>query len=284
MSFFASSFLHGKKSSLGVLGVLAVTSGRSFELVSMSHMTHEVCIRGNVHYNVQRKLEKGRSDMYISVAETRGRLADLLKNLEQGPVTITRRGHPVGVLVEPETYERLRRVEAYLAMLKTFREPERARCHGIRDIRSLSHRVGCAAVIVIDASALLCGFLPDEAQPGAQALIRDHALGRLALCAPTLLSYEVTNAVLVAERRGRISREEAGQIVDAVVRLGIEEDAVGADAMLRFAHEYGRSAYDAAYLALASANGEELITGDRRLFNAVRDRLAWVRWVGDWGA
>ena len=56
--------------------------------------------------------------MYISVAETRGRLADLLKRLDEGPVTITRRGRPVGVIVEPETYERLRRVEAYLEMLK----------------------------------------------------------------------------------------------------------------------------------------------------------------------
>ena len=56
--------------------------------------------------------------MYTSVAETRGRLADLLKHLDEGPVTITRRGRPVGVIIEPETYERLRRVEAYLQMLK----------------------------------------------------------------------------------------------------------------------------------------------------------------------
>jgi prevent-host-death family protein len=56
--------------------------------------------------------------MYISIAETRGRLADLLGNLEDGPVTITRRGHPVGVIILPETYERLRRVEAYLLMLR----------------------------------------------------------------------------------------------------------------------------------------------------------------------
>jgi prevent-host-death family protein len=56
--------------------------------------------------------------MYTSVAETRGRLADLLKRPDEGPVTITRRGRPVGVIIKPETYERLRRVEAYLQMLK----------------------------------------------------------------------------------------------------------------------------------------------------------------------
>jgi predicted nucleic acid-binding protein len=140
-------------------------------------------------------------------------------------------------------------------------------------------------MIVVDASALLSALLPDEAQPGAQALIRDHALGRIALRATSLMRYEVCNAVLVAERRGRINHAEAEQIVSALEALGVEGvDLVSAGAILELAREHRRSAYDAAYLALASSNGEELITGDRRLFNAVRDRLDWVRWVGDWGS
>jgi predicted nucleic acid-binding protein len=139
-------------------------------------------------------------------------------------------------------------------------------------------------MIVVDASALLCGFLPDEAQPGAQALIRDHALGRIALHAPALMRYEVCNAALTAERRGRISQTEADQIIAMLDALGITEASVGALAMLILAREHGRSAYDAAYLALAQANGEQFVTGDRRMFNAVHDRLDWVLWVGDWEA
>ncbi len=46
------------------------------------------------------------------------------------------------------------------------------------------------------------------------------------------------------------------------------------------AHRFDRSAYDAAYLALAEARGETLITGDLRMYNAVRDHLDWVRWIG----
>jgi len=34
--------------------------------------------------------------------------------------------------------------------------------------------------------------------------------------------------------------------------------------------------YDAHYLALAERLGIEFLTGDRRLFNAVRSRLPWV--------
>ena len=41
-------------------------------------------------------------------------------------------------------------------------------------------------------------------------------MGRVALVAPTLLLYEVTNAVVQARRRGRISDEQAGKILNLV--------------------------------------------------------------------
>jgi prevent-host-death family protein len=56
--------------------------------------------------------------MYISVAEAHNRLSRWLKRLDEGPITITRRGKPVGVLIAPEEYEELRRVQAYLQMLR----------------------------------------------------------------------------------------------------------------------------------------------------------------------
>jgi predicted nucleic acid-binding protein len=50
--------------------------------------------------------------------------------------------------------------------------------------------------------------------------------------------------------------------------------------MLPLARRFVRSAYNAAYLALAEKNGEPLITGDERLFNAVHAELGWVVWIG----
>jgi PHD/YefM family antitoxin component YafN of YafNO toxin-antitoxin module len=41
-----------------------------------------------------------------------------LKKVPERPITITRRGKPVGVLISPEEYERLRQVQAYLEMLQ----------------------------------------------------------------------------------------------------------------------------------------------------------------------
>ena len=58
------------------------------------------------------------NQMSISVAEAHNRLSRWLNRVENGPITITRRGKPVGVIVSPEEYERLRQVQAYLQMLR----------------------------------------------------------------------------------------------------------------------------------------------------------------------
>ncbi len=45
--------------------------------------------------------------------------------------------------------------------------------------------------------------------------------------------------------------------------------------------EHERTAYDAAYSALAPREGL-LITGDKRLYNVVNGELLWIRWIGDY--
>ena len=49
----------------------------------------------------------------VPIAEAHNRLSALLKKVQHGPITLTRRGKPVGVLLSPEEYERLRQFEAY---------------------------------------------------------------------------------------------------------------------------------------------------------------------------
>ena len=135
--------------------------------------------------------------------------------------------------------------------------------------------------MIVDASVILRAFFPDEQQAQAQALVRDHISGHIELAAPTLLSYELANGVWQAERRGRISAEEGAAILTAFEDLGIALQPVAWPDVLALARQFDRTAYDAAYLALAQALGQELITGDRRLFNAVRQHLDWVRWIGE---
>lgn len=55
--------------------------------------------------------------MHISVSEAHSRLSHWLDEIKDKPVTITRRGEPVGVIVSPQEYEHLSQVKAYLQML-----------------------------------------------------------------------------------------------------------------------------------------------------------------------
>ncbi|MBN1954997.1 MAG: type II toxin-antitoxin system VapC family toxin [Anaerolineae bacterium] len=137
--------------------------------------------------------------------------------------------------------------------------------------------------MIIDASVVLRAYFPDEEQVEAQELIRDHVAGRVDLVAPTLILYELINSVRQAERRERITTQEGESILESFERLGIKLEAVEWKETLVLAREFDRSGYDAAYLALAKARGEKLITGDQRLYNAVRDHLDWVEYIGENG-
>ncbi len=55
--------------------------------------------------------------MDISIADAHNRLSALLKQVEKGPISITRRGKTVGVLISPAEYENLRQAKAYIQML-----------------------------------------------------------------------------------------------------------------------------------------------------------------------
>jgi len=59
--------------------------------------------------------------MLITITEAHNRLSHWLKKIPDRPITITHRGKPVGVLLSPLEYERLRQVQAYLEMLRLSR-------------------------------------------------------------------------------------------------------------------------------------------------------------------
>ncbi len=56
--------------------------------------------------------------MDISIAEAHNRLSYWLRKVQDGqPIRITNRGKPVGVIMDPDEYDKLRQVQAYLQML-----------------------------------------------------------------------------------------------------------------------------------------------------------------------
>jgi predicted nucleic acid-binding protein len=139
--------------------------------------------------------------------------------------------------------------------------------------------------VVVDASVALKWRLRDEeATAQADALLDDFLGGRLKLSAPSLLDYELANALVVAVRRGRLQESAAGFALSgyreySIIRFSFEQIE---QLTFELATRYGRSAYDGAYLALARSLGVWFFTGDKRLYNSVGTELPWVKWIGDY--
>ncbi|MDZ4165860.1 MAG: type II toxin-antitoxin system VapC family toxin [Smithellaceae bacterium] len=136
---------------------------------------------------------------------------------------------------------------------------------------------------VVDASAILKWYLLDE-EHGAQAmaLLEQCTAGELEILAPSLLTYELMNGLVIAGRRARLDQNTISLSFRGFMNLGIRfyECSFFADKMLQYCLLYGSSAYDSSYLALAEQEGVDLITADEKLFNAVQKELPWVRWIG----
>lgn len=80
---------------------------------------------------------------------------------------------------------------------------------------------------------------------------------------------EVTNGLLVAERRGRIEAGDAARAVALLLALPIAVDPVARRRAFESVHRLGRthglSAYDAAYLEVAVRHGVPIATLDTEL-------------------
>jgi predicted nucleic acid-binding protein len=122
-------------------------------------------------------------------------------------------------------------------------------------------------VFVLDCSVTMAWLFDDEDDLRAAA-VRDSLDADMALV-PAIWPLEVANALVVAERRQRVSRAEALRFLEVLRQLPIDVGAVpslaAVEGALQIAHETGLSVYDAAYLDLAATQGLPLATLDRRL-------------------
>jgi predicted nucleic acid-binding protein len=123
---------------------------------------------------------------------------------------------------------------------------------------------------VLDSSVALAWLLPDEGGDAVDALAdrleQDFAL------VPAIWSLEVGNALLIAQRRGRIKDEELDGLIAALTVLPIEIDpdasGPGLSAILDLARRLGLTSYDAAYVELAQRRALSLATLDGKLREA----------------
>jgi len=112
-------------------------------------------------------------------------------------------------------------------------------------------------------------YFPDETKPAAEAARRQFATTGAAV--PALWWFEVRNALIVGERRGRIDVTETTEILAQLAALPIHIDREpDGHAIITLARAHRLTFYDAAYLELARRLDAPLATLDRQLAAAAR--------------
>jgi predicted nucleic acid-binding protein len=119
--------------------------------------------------------------------------------------------------------------------------------------------------LVLDTSISLSWFFPDE-----RTAFTDTALDLAAseeCWVPAIWRLEFPNALLVAERKRRLTRAERLQVLEEASRLKLRVDPMVHDLrrISALAERHDLSAYDATYLELAARLGAPLVTLDRGL-------------------
>jgi predicted nucleic acid-binding protein len=120
---------------------------------------------------------------------------------------------------------------------------------------------------VLDCSVTMGWVLEDEKTDYTEAVLDSLAENRAIV--PSLWELEVSNVLIVAERRGRITQAQTTHALSLLSSLPILVDPLVPKRMLAtvpaLTREHQLSAYDAAYLELALREGAAIATLDQKL-------------------
>ncbi len=141
--------------------------------------------------------------------------------------------------------------------------------------------------VVVDTSVVVKWILDEPDSKIALALLTEWTDKELDILAPALLAYEITNVLYQRVRRDEMSLAKAKQALAKVIlselELDFSQDPALSTQAMELAHRFNLPAtYDAHYLALAEREGCELWTADKRMWNTIRGKLTWVRWMEDY--
>jgi predicted nucleic acid-binding protein len=120
---------------------------------------------------------------------------------------------------------------------------------------------------VLDASVAAAWVLSDEQSDLADAMLTRTSLNGAIV--PPIWWYEIRNILVIAERRKRISAEDADEFLTKLPKLSIQVNSFGdGNEILKLARLHQLSVYDAAYVELASRERLPLATLDEKLASA----------------
>lgn len=136
--------------------------------------------------------------------------------------------------------------------------------------------------LVIDSGILLKAYFPDEeGHKEAQNLIKDYARGSITFFAPTLITYEIINACLVASRMARFPKKRIKELIEAMLGIELVKEDIESikDRIFDISSKYSISAYDGAYIALAESRRMPFLTADKKLFNKLKNHFSFIKWI-----
>lgn len=127
---------------------------------------------------------------------------------------------------------------------------------------------------VLDASVVLTWCFPDEKAQKAEAVSERIAAGDRAVVT-AFWAHEVLNALLMGERRKRLTPELTGTFIQDLKRMAVDVDtaATAADVfqtVQELCRRHKLTSYDAAYLELAMRETHSLATVDDDLAKAAQ--------------
>ena len=128
--------------------------------------------------------------------------------------------------------------------------------------------------MVVDTSAVLAVLLEE---PERLALIA--ASRGATLYAPPSLPWEVGNALVALLRRRRLTLSDAQRVWDAFRSVPLRLVDVDVGQAVATATELGLYAHDAYVLELATQHGLPLLTLDKKLRDAARERRVTLAWT-----
>ena len=125
---------------------------------------------------------------------------------------------------------------------------------------------------VLDASTVLTWCFPDEEAQKAQE-ISERIAGGDTVVVPAFWRHEILNALLVGERRNRLTAKLIQAFIADLNRLPVDiDDGATQDVVFNttqaLCRKHGLTAYDAAYLEIAIRSACPLATADEDLRRA----------------
>jgi len=142
-------------------------------------------------------------------------------------------------------------------------------------------------IVVVDASLALKWVISEQDTDKAEHLLNRWVNAGTKISVPALFVYEITNIIYRKTVTRELILDEALLVLTKMFSMGVSVDFssheyISTQAMMQ-AHRFSLpAAYDAHYLALSMNKDCEFWTADKRLWNAVKGKLTWVRWLEDY--